>query len=261
METWLRTRLKYFGECYERAQNHRLIWWAVAITSLYSFLSNIAPVVNYPELPIPKLSLSWAAVVFVLGLLLLVVEGGYRQTESLKRLIAGFQSIEYQLTVEIKEAEINSRLIGTGSEQFSPDPAIGWDVFLSVFVCSSLHISISEYSLTLNGASGGISYSRGPIQDLQGWRVNRNETTPGMFGEEKVNKVRKEMDDLSSLDSLPPNVRKSGWLHFVFEKVPVSKIENDTLNLTLKDAKGRKHYASFNAPRSYQNALVWPKQI
>ena len=77
--TYVRTRWKYFQECWKHAQHH---WVATVIATCaiaYStWTEYVEPFVDVPEFHFHKLPVSWALVIAFAALFFVVLEGSYR---------------------------------------------------------------------------------------------------------------------------------------------------------------------------------------
>src|SRR6266478_3837696 len=243
---YVRTRRKHFQECWKHAQHHRVVASIVAVVVVYSVWTEyVEPFVQVPELHIRKLPLSWALAIACLGLFFVALEGSYRLRLMERKSVNEIGKIK----IEIKEVNLQSRLKGYGKNVLTQDPNVGWDVFLDVWIVSSLphDIGIADYSLSLTDTAGKMFRANGPLHDLEHWHKDVTKTVPEMWGDSKTERAREPLVDVTLTDPLRPNVYAKGSIHFQFDSVPTTQIGAGTLTLTLKDATGNKYYAVSDA--------------
>lgn len=80
-EDFSQSRLEYLGECWKHARRNWLVAAVAFASTAYSFFTTFQPFVNlksFRPAGLPKLPLTWAAVIVFAAIAFVVVEGGYR---------------------------------------------------------------------------------------------------------------------------------------------------------------------------------------
>ena len=106
--SYLSSRWDYFKQCGEHARKHR----GAAVVSItfaaYALVSNLAPFVELPTFVLPKIPLPWAAVVVLMVVLFMLIEGGYRLRNADRQ--------EAERRLDEKLAELQSTIVGKDEE-------------------------------------------------------------------------------------------------------------------------------------------------
>jgi hypothetical protein len=72
---------KYFDGCYRHAKKNRMIAVVILLSGVFGFIISASQFVDFGTfsilLKLPKLSIAWAVIIVLLGVLFVAIEGGY----------------------------------------------------------------------------------------------------------------------------------------------------------------------------------------